>query len=197
MYRGRCPHTSTWQTVVHSFTGIGVLDAQARAAGVPVLAGASSVPALSGAVVRHLSQSMETVTAVEVAITASNRASAGTSVAAAILSYVGKPIRLWRGQRQTTATGWQELRREDFSLQDGTSLDRRWLALADVPDLDLPAGAARWSAGRNFPGRYGSRFANHRSLAVKLDGEMALATIIARSCSVASSPSAPNRKLGI
>jgi hypothetical protein len=84
-----------------------------------------------------LAQGMDTVTAVEIAISASNRATAGSSVASAILSYVGKPIRLWRGQRWSEGVGWQELRRERFALSDGSSLGRRWLALADVPDLDL------------------------------------------------------------
>ncbi|MET3410276.1 DUF4166 domain-containing protein [Methylobacterium sp. 1030] len=118
-------------------TGIGRLDAAARAAGVAILSGASSVPALSGAVARRLAQGMDVVTAVEIAISASNRATAGTSVAAAILSYVGRPIRLWRGQRWSVGVGWQALRRERFALSDGASLGRRWLALADVPDLDL------------------------------------------------------------
>ncbi len=89
---------------------------------------------------------MDAVSAVEIAISASNRATAGTSVAAAILSYVGRPIRLWRGQRWSVAIGWQELRRERFALSDGSSLGRRWLALADVPDLELLPG--RLPAGR-------------------------------------------------
>lgn len=120
--------------------GIGELDDAARAAGVAILAGASSVPALSGAAARRLAQGMDAVSAVEIAISASNRATAGTSVAAAILSYVGRPIRLWRGQRWSVAIGWQELRRERFALSDGFSLGRRWLALADVPDLELLPG---------------------------------------------------------
>lgn len=118
-------------------TGIGALDASARAAGIAVLSGASSVPALSGAVARHLAEGMERVAAVEMAISASNRATAGTSVAAAILGYVGKPIPLWRGGRRRAGVGWQELRRERFELADGSSLGHRWVALADVPDLDL------------------------------------------------------------
>ncbi len=121
-------------------TGIAGCDAAARAAGIPVIAGASSVPALSGAAVRHLARGMDRVTAVEMSISASNRAAAGPSVGAAILSYVGQPIRLWRGQRPGTGFGWQELRRERFEMQDGTSLGPRWVALADIPDLDLLPG---------------------------------------------------------
>ncbi len=118
-------------------TGISALDAEARAALVAVVAGASSVPALSGAVVRHLVAGMSRVTAIEMAISASNRATAGRSVATAIISYAGKPIRLWRGRRTTTGFGWQDRRIAPFTLADGTTLGRRWTVLADVPDLDL------------------------------------------------------------
>lgn len=118
-------------------TGIGALDAAAKAAGVPVIAGASSVPALSGAVVRALAGGMDRVDSVEMAISASNRASAGPSVAAAILSYVGRPVRLWRGKRWGTATGWQEIRRARFALADGHGFPARLVAIAEVPDLDI------------------------------------------------------------
>jgi hypothetical protein len=112
--------------------GIGAL----KGASVPVVTGASSVPALSGAVARALAAGLDRVERVEIAISASNRAVAGPSVAAAILSYVGKPIRLWRGRRSTEGIGWQELRRETFALPGAPPL-RRWIALAEVPDLDL------------------------------------------------------------
>lgn len=118
-------------------TGITALDGRARAAGVAILSGASSVPALSGAVVRKLSAGLDCVTAIEMAISASNRATAGSSVAAAILGSVGQPLRLWRGGRWRTRHGWQELRRSSIALRGGASLGARWLALADVPDFDL------------------------------------------------------------
>lgn len=117
--------------------GIAALDAQAKAAGVAVVAGASSVPALSGAVARELAGGLDKIHCVEIAISASKRASIGASVVAAILSYVGKPIRLWRGRRWDRGHGWQELRRTTFGLSDGTTLRGRWLGLADVPDLEL------------------------------------------------------------
>ncbi|MEZ0243276.1 MAG: saccharopine dehydrogenase NADP-binding domain-containing protein, partial [Sphingomonas sp.] len=114
-------------------TGIGVLDKAARAAGVPVISGASSVPALSGAVVRAMTADMARVDSVEMAISASNRASAGASIAAAMLSYIGLPVRLWRGKRWAEAYGWQEMRREPFLLADGSGF-RRLVGIADVPD---------------------------------------------------------------
>jgi NAD(P)-dependent dehydrogenase (short-subunit alcohol dehydrogenase family) len=119
--------------------GIGALDKAARNAGIAVISGASSVPALSGAVARHLATGLDRVTQVEVAISASNRAVAGPSVATAILSYVGRPVRLWRGRRWTQGFGWQELRRARFAIAGQLPL-RRWIALADVPDHDtMPA----------------------------------------------------------
>lgn len=55
---------------------IRTLDEAAEAAGVVLLSGTSSVPALSGAVVRHLARRMDKVRAVEMAISASNKVTA-------------------------------------------------------------------------------------------------------------------------
>lgn len=117
-------------------TGIGSLDKGAKAAGIAVIAGASSEPALSGAVARKLADGMESVAQVEIVISASNRAVGGASVARAILSYVGRPLRLWRGRRWGVGYGWQELRRERFAVA-GQPVLRRRVALADVPAHDL------------------------------------------------------------
>jgi hypothetical protein len=108
---------------------IGALDAAARAAGVAVIAGASSLPALSGAAVRRLAAGMDDVRAVEIALSISNRAGAGASAAAAMLSYVGRPIRLWRGRTWQTGFG-------SYESRPGPLPGRR-VALCEVPDLDL------------------------------------------------------------
>jgi NAD(P)-dependent dehydrogenase (short-subunit alcohol dehydrogenase family) len=116
--------------------GIGALDARAKAAGIAIVSGASSVPALSGAVIRHLSGGVDKVTAVNMAISASNRATAGPSVSAAILSYVGRTIPLWRGGRWQNVAGWSLLRREWFAVSGRRTLNRL-TALSDVPDHSL------------------------------------------------------------
>ena len=118
-------------------SGIGRLDAAARAKGVAVISGASSLPALSGAVVRELAAGMSEVTAVEIMLSASSRGTAGASVTAAILSYLGQPIRIWRGRRWTAGHGWQESRRRSFRVAAEPPLRNRLMALADVPDLAL------------------------------------------------------------
>ncbi|MET1111224.1 MAG: SDR family NAD(P)-dependent oxidoreductase [Allosphingosinicella sp.] len=120
--------------------GIAALDGEARAADVAIVAGASSVPALTGAVARKLAEGMERVFSVDTALSAANRATGGASVVAAILSYVGRPVRLWRGGRRSRAWGWQEMRRVDFALSDGTALRGRLVAIADVPDGELLPG---------------------------------------------------------
>lgn len=117
--------------------GIAALDAAARQAGVAVISGASSAPGLTGAVVRELAGGLERVHSVDIALSAANRASGGNSVVAAILSYAGRPVRLRRAGRWTRAFGWQEIRREDFRFADGSGLDGRLVAIADLPDCEL------------------------------------------------------------
>lgn len=120
--------------------GVAALEGAARRAGVAVIAGASSVPALSHAVVAQLAEGLDEVAAIEITISASSRASVGDSVAAAILGGVGQPLKLWRGRRWAKAFGWQSIRRERFKLPSGKSLGPRLVALADVPDLELLPG---------------------------------------------------------
>ena len=130
--------------------GIGTLDAAARVAGVAVIAGGSSVPALSGAVVRALAESFDQVHAVEMAISASNRATAGPAVAAAILGQVGQPLRLFRAGRWIQRFGWQEMRRQEFSAPGSAPLQGRLVGLADVPDLALLPGRLPGTPGCSF-----------------------------------------------
>jgi hypothetical protein len=120
--------------------GISKLDARARAAGVCVIAGASSLPALSGAIARHLAEGLDAVRAVEIVLSASSRGTAGRSVVAAILSYLGRPIPLWCGRRWITRSGWQGLRRQRFAVPGVRPLRGRLVARADVPDLTLLPG---------------------------------------------------------
>ena len=132
------------------------LDERAKAVGVTVISGASSVPALSGAVVGDLARDIEEVRSIEMSISASNRATAGASVASAILSYVGKPVRLWRGRRWQEATGWHMLKRETYVVAGHRPL-RRLVALADVPDHDLLVGSTAGRPSATF--RAGPEFA--------------------------------------
>jgi hypothetical protein len=113
--------------------GFTTLDAEARAAGVVALTGASSTPALSHAVLDHLTAGWRRVDRVEIAISPGNRSSPrGLSVIRAILSYAGKPVRVLAGGEWVCQPGWgRPIRREM------PGLGRRWLSLCETPDLDL------------------------------------------------------------
>ena len=68
------------------------LDEKARSAGVVVRSGVSSVPALSAAAVRALSQDLSNIELIETMILPGNRAPRGVSVMKAILAQAGKPM---------------------------------------------------------------------------------------------------------
>jgi hypothetical protein len=117
--------------------GIGALDEAARAAGVAIVSGASSVVSLSGAVVRTLAEGLDRVETVDMALSVTSRRSGADSVVRAALSYVGRPVRLWRCGGWTPVAGWQEMKRASFRFRDGTGLGGRLVAIAEVPDLEL------------------------------------------------------------
>ncbi|MBV9827146.1 MAG: DUF4166 domain-containing protein [Alphaproteobacteria bacterium] len=130
-------------------TGIVVLDDMARGAGVVVLSGASSTPALSHAVLDRLTAGWRWIDRVEIAISPGNRASPrGLAVLRSILSYAGRSIRVFDGGAWVARPGWGMPVRRDMP-----GLGRRWLSLCETPDLDLvpqrfaPREAALFRAG--------------------------------------------------
>lgn len=139
--------------------GIGLLDATAKAAGVAVISGASSLPALSGAVVRHLGAGMERIDRVDMAISATTRASSGLSVVRATLNYAGQPVALWRAGQWQDCPGWSLSRRVSFAVPGQPRLVRR-VALADVPDLDL--------LPRRYPGAPATTFRGGSEFSVQM-----------------------------
>jgi saccharopine dehydrogenase-like NADP-dependent oxidoreductase len=86
--------------------GIRALDASAREAGVAILSGASSTPALSHAVLDRLTGEAEEIHSVAVAIAPGNRAPRGLSLVEAILTWAGRPVRVFRGGRWVEEPGW-------------------------------------------------------------------------------------------
>lgn len=120
--------------------GIGVLDGEARAAGVLVVSGASSVPALSSAAADHLAKDLDEVTDIDIGISPGNRTDRGLATVQAILSYVGKPL-------PGGAAGWGAVTSRRYPPPVG----RRLLSACDVPDLAL--------LGPRYPGTPRVRFA--------------------------------------
>lgn len=118
-------------------TGIAALDGAARAAGVAVLSGASSVPCLSAAMIDHHRAGFAQLDSIDFGISAAQQTNRGLATASGILTYVGKPFRMLDAGRWRMVHGWQRLRRVRYPELGG-----RWFGDCDIPDLDL------------FPARY-------------------------------------------
>ena len=131
----------------------GRLDTVARTAGVVALTGASSTPALSHAVLDRMTAGWRHIDTIEIAISPGNRsAPRGLSVLRAILSYTGKPVRVFAGAGWVMRPGWGWPVRRDMP-----GLGQRWLSLCETPDLDLvparfaPQQTAVFRAGLELP----------------------------------------------
>lgn len=107
--------------------GIERLDAAAKAASVLVCAGASTVPAITGAVVEAARQEGAPFDYVAFGIMPGNDAPRGRALVEAILSGVGKPIAGQPGRRV-----WSDLRRMRVP-----GLGARWVAACDLPEPPL------------------------------------------------------------
>ncbi len=117
------------------------MDATFRAAGRCAISGASTVPALSCAVVDHLCKGWQRIDVIETCIAPAQTAPRGRATLAAVLSYCGEPIQVWDGGRWQSRRGWARPERVTFSR-----LRPRLGALCDIPDLEL--FAQHYSASR-------------------------------------------------
>lgn len=111
--------------------GIGALDARARAAGVTLLSGCSSVPTLSTAIIDEHRGRFSRIERIEHGISSSAKMP-GLSTIEGVLAYAGRPILQLKDGRPHPVIGWQGL-----TLRTLPGLGRRLVANVDVPDLDL------------------------------------------------------------
>lgn len=112
--------------------GIDALDVAARERGVLVISGASTVPALSAAVIDHYRHRFEVVDEIAIGITPGNQTPRGLSTIQSVLSYCGRPFTRWQEARWTDVFGWQDLHRVHYP-----ALGSRWFSNCDVPDHGL------------------------------------------------------------
>jgi saccharopine dehydrogenase-like NADP-dependent oxidoreductase len=127
--------------------GIGTLDDSAKAAGVAVISGASSVPAISAAALDELVQGLAAVSLAGSAILPGNRVPRGLSVLRAIAGQAGRSLRVWRGGNWTDTTAWGDVRRFTLEAPGIAPLEGRLASTIGAPDLIL------------FPERYDARSA--------------------------------------
>ncbi|PJI92505.1 saccharopine dehydrogenase-like protein [Yoonia maricola] len=116
--------------------GIHVLDEAAQAAGVCVLSGVSSVPALSSAAVTALGKDADEIDTISSAILPGNRAPRGRSVVQSILAQCGQPMCAPVDGTMMTQRSWSQP--DSFDLGQGI---RRKGWVIEVPDQGLFASA--------------------------------------------------------
>jgi saccharopine dehydrogenase-like protein len=112
------------------------MNGRAVSAGRVAICGASTLPALSSAVVEELRSGFTALESIEVIIAPGQRAPRGRATLEAVFSYLGRPFPVWRGGQWRREWGWMGL--QETKLDIG----RRLAAACDVPDLEL------------FPARY-------------------------------------------
>ncbi len=110
------------------------LNATAIGKGRVAISGASTLPALSTAVIDQLQIGLTSMESIQIVIAPGQRAPRGAATLAAVFSYLGRPIRVWHAGEWQTGWGWMDLRRFDLGF------GARWGALCDVADLSLLPG---------------------------------------------------------
>ena len=111
-------------------SGIRVLDGAARARGVLATSGASTVPALSCAVVDRLLRELDSLESVEIGISPGQRAPRGLATIRSVLSYCGKPVPAVAPAHRAARRGWGDLGRHRYPPPVGG----RWLSNVDLPE---------------------------------------------------------------
>ncbi|HLX28413.1 MAG TPA: NAD-dependent epimerase/dehydratase family protein [Casimicrobiaceae bacterium] len=106
-------------------------DARAIAAGRAAISGASTLPALSSAVIDDLARGFSRIDEIDIAIAPAQRSPRGFATICAVLGCAGRPFTWLEDGATRTVYGWQALRRTRFPF--GT----RIAAACDVPDLAL------------------------------------------------------------
>jgi hypothetical protein len=135
--------------------GIGKLDSAAKQANVAVVSGASSLPALTSAVVDRYLPEFSRLDVVRSGIT-SGALVPGIATVRAVLGYCGQPFRVLENGRWTVEYGWLDTIEHEFPKPVGP----RPLGRCDVPDLDLLPKRYPTLRTASFHAGYASRTAH-------------------------------------
>jgi hypothetical protein len=96
------------------------------------ITGASTVPALSSAVVEALCAGWQRIDCIDICIAPAQTAPRGVATLESVLSYCGAPIQVWSGGQWQAHMGWGSPQRVAFER-----LKPRLGAVCDIPDLEL------------------------------------------------------------
>ncbi len=110
----------------------GALKSAFASAGRVAVSGASTVPALSSAVVAQLTRGWRALRSIDICIAPAQTAPRGVATLAGVLSYCGAPVSVWLNGRWQDRIGWADPTPVDFAR-----MPPRRGALCDIPDLEL------------------------------------------------------------
>jgi saccharopine dehydrogenase-like NADP-dependent oxidoreductase len=108
------------------------MHATFAAAGRTAICGASTVPALSSAVVNHLCHGWQRVDVIDTCIAPAQTAPRGIATLTAVLSYCGAAVSVWEARQWQSRLGWAQPSAVQFAR-----MRPRLGALCDIPDLEL------------------------------------------------------------
>lgn len=109
--------------------GISQLNLAAKEKNVLVVSGASTVPALSSAVIDHFKDEYLHIDSLIYGISPGQKTERGLATTRSILSYLGKKLKPTLGKCRY---GWQDIYRQYYP-----GIGHRWMGNCDIPDLDL------------------------------------------------------------
>lgn len=112
--------------------GIGSLNEAAKVNDVLIVAGASSVPCLTAAIVDEALPRFSQLEGLDYGISAAQQTNRGLATASSVLSYIGRPFTTLRNGAWHTVFGWQDLHAERYP-----KLGLRLFGNCDIPDLEL------------------------------------------------------------
>jgi saccharopine dehydrogenase-like NADP-dependent oxidoreductase len=111
---------------------IAKLDEEARKAGLLLVSGASTFPALTEAVTNHYFPQFKQIDGIDMALLVPGRDPPGLATIRAVLSYCGEKIATGLDGGGPARYGWH-----DLVIREYPEIGRRMLAACDVPDLQL------------------------------------------------------------
>ncbi|HEV2700032.1 MAG TPA: hypothetical protein VGV09_00255 [Steroidobacteraceae bacterium] len=149
------------------------MNEQAVKAGRVAICGASTLPALSSAVVEELRRGLTSLESIAVIIAPGQRAPRGRATMEAVFSYLGRPFPVWRDGQWRRTWGWMDLQTVRFAAALEFSAQHLMLwGLAALRRVGLPFPVARWAVRLNrWAGIFDSRAGETGGMSVSVIGD--------------------------
>lgn len=118
-------------------SGISRFNTAATSKNLFVTSGASTVPAVSGAIADSLTHDLHQIEFIESTILPGNKAPRGLSVIQSIVHQAGRPFSGWIDGGQKQLLGWSDQKQRAITVSPSRKIRPRWSALVATPDTKL------------------------------------------------------------